>query len=114
MFRNALNTVLATYFSDADWIINQKKDFMSNPSLGPSNYFLRTCVQKEDIKNFRNRMNHCEPLCFNGNNVDCTYAMKIKGKLYDLLNWMEPGLIPYFQSIDNTDTPKAQIMSILN
>src|SRR5689334_23356155 len=29
----------------------------------------------EEIKNLRNRMNHCEPLCFNGNMIDCSSAM---------------------------------------
>jgi hypothetical protein len=175
VMRNALNTVLATHFSDPDWVINQKRNFMSDPSLAPSQSFLRICVQKtennlhrkaipitagkiisdqtfgfgvaffmphhyrlisgqplyafpykpatknratihrklEDIKNFRNRMNHCEPLCFSGNKIDCTYAMSIRGMLYNLIGWMEPDLVPYFQNIDTTDTKRIQIMSIL-
>ncbi|HEV3411688.1 MAG TPA: hypothetical protein VG101_04375, partial [Puia sp.] len=165
VLRNGLNSVLTTHFSDPDWIVNQKRGFMSDSSLAPSHFFLRTCVQKtesnlirknipitagkiisdqtfgfwvafflphhytlvsgqslhvfphkpaidnratihrklEDVKNFRNRMNHCEPLCFSGNNIDCTYAMAIRGVLYDLITWIEPDLVPYFQSIDTTD-----------
>lgn len=33
VFRNRLNDVLAAYFTDPDWIINQKSGFMSDPSL---------------------------------------------------------------------------------
>ena len=174
VFRNSLNTILATHFADPDWIINQKTGFMRDPSLAHSLYFLRTCVQKtennltrrsipvtpgkiisdqtfgfwlaffvphhyalvsgqplhvfshkpitenratihnklEAIKNFRNRINHCEPICFNGNNIDCTYATSIRGTLYNLLDWIEPGLAPYFRSIDTTNTKVIQIMSI--
>lgn len=31
--RNQINTVLTAHFGDADWIINQKKGFMVDPSL---------------------------------------------------------------------------------
>ncbi|MDQ1151871.1 hypothetical protein QE382_003855 [Sphingobacterium zeae] len=27
----------------------------------------------DKIKNFRNRVNHCEPICFSGHNIDCSY-----------------------------------------
>lgn len=33
ILRNRLNDVLGSYFRDADWIINQKHGFMSDPSL---------------------------------------------------------------------------------
>jgi hypothetical protein len=66
----------------------------------------------EEIKNFRNRMNHCEPLCFNANNIDCTYAMNIRAALYDLIRWIEPELVSYFRSIDTVETKRIQIMSV--
>lgn len=174
VFRNSLNDVLATHFADADWIINQKAGFMSDPSLARSRFFLRTSVRKteqtlarrglpvtagkivsdqmfgfwlalyvphhfmliagtpllafplkpatenrasihrklEDVKNFRNRMNHCEPLCFRGNTIDCTYAIHIRTTLYDLLDWIDPDLRSYFQTIDTTTQKIASIMRI--
>ncbi len=54
----------------------------------------------EVIRYYRNRMNHCEPLCFRGNRIDCTAASVIHAKLYDLIKWMDLDLVPYFQSID--------------
>lgn len=66
----------------------------------------------EAIKNFRNRMNHCEPLCFNGNTIDCTYALTIKAMLYDLIRWIDPDLESYFLSIDTVNSKCKQIMAI--
>lgn len=166
--------MLAAHFADADWIINQKAGFMSDPSLAHSRYFLRTSVRKteqtlarrrlpvtagkivsdqmfsfwlalyvphhfmliagtpllafpfkpatenrasihrklEDVKNFRNRMNHCEPLCFRGNTIDCTYAIHIRTTVYDLLDWIDPDLRSYFQTIDTMTQKIAAIMRI--
>jgi hypothetical protein len=53
LLRNGLNTVLAAHFSDPDWIIKQTTGFMSDPSLSPSHYFLRTCVQKTEYNLIR-------------------------------------------------------------
>ncbi|MBO9561485.1 MAG: hypothetical protein J7621_01880 [Niastella sp.] len=73
----------------------------------------RSIHQKmEDIKNFRNRMNHCEPLCFSGNTIDCTYALAMHAMLYDLIRWIDPALETYFQSIDAIDVRIAQIMRV--
>ncbi len=174
VFRNALNTKLAAHFNDPDWIINQKRGFMSNPILARSQFFLRSSVEKtennlryksipitagkiisdqmfgfwlaffvphhyslvsgqpiyifsnkpsgenraslhqklEDIKNYRNRMNHCEPLCFNANVIDCSHALAIRTLLYQLIDWMDPALRPYFESIDAIQSKAARIMRI--
>jgi hypothetical protein len=66
----------------------------------------------EDVKNFRNRVNHCEPLCFHGNTIDCTRALAIRATLYDLIRWINPDLESYFQSIDAITTRTTQIMRI--
>ena len=66
----------------------------------------------EHIKNFRNRMNHCEPLCFNGNGIDCTQALVMYSMLYDLIRWIDPGLETYFKRIDNVIAKATQIMQI--
>lgn len=33
ILRNRIHSILSNYFEDTDWIINQKKEFMSHPSL---------------------------------------------------------------------------------
>lgn len=64
----------------------------------------------EMIKNFRNRVNHCEPICFNSSTIDCTQALAIRTMLYDLIRWIDPDLESYFQSLDTITTKAAQVM----
>lgn len=65
-----------------------------------------------EIKGFRNRVNHCEPLCFIGHNIDCSDALDIKTKIYSLIQWIDPDLVPFFKSIDNIQSKTNQIMNI--
>ena len=174
VLRNNLNISLSIYFSDPEWIINQKSGFMRDNSLRNSHYFLWTCIQKtetkltrraipitsgkiisdqtfgfwiafflshhyslvggqpihifahkpisenrasiysklDEIKNFRNRVNHCEPICFNGHTIDCSLALDIRSKLYSLIKWIDPQLVPFFESIDNIQSKTSFIMTI--
>ncbi len=66
----------------------------------------------EGIKTFRNRMNHCEPLCFNGNMIDCTQALAVRAMLYDLIQWIDPALENYFKSIDAVTAKATQVMQV--
>ncbi|MEO7174864.1 MAG: hypothetical protein ABIV51_03425 [Saprospiraceae bacterium] len=174
VFRNSLNILLSSHFTDPDWIITEKTGFMRDNSLRNSHYFLRTCVQKsekrltrrgipitngkiisdqtfgfwlafflshhyslvggqpihifahkptfenrasiydklDEIKNFRNRVNHCEPICFTGHIIDCSHALDIRDKIYDLVSWIDPNLVPFFKNIDNIQSKTSQIMNI--
>lgn len=66
----------------------------------------------EIVKNFRNRMNHCEPLCFNGNTIDCSEALAVRSVLYNLLDWIDPDLRAYFETIDTVTTKCNRIIRI--
>lgn len=66
----------------------------------------------DDIRNFRNRVNHCEPICFHGHAIDCTEAIEIRTKLYNLIQWIDPQLVTFLQSMDNTQSKIDQIMNI--
>jgi hypothetical protein len=66
----------------------------------------------DEIRSFRNRVNHCEPLCFRGNLVDCYEIIDIRTKLYDLLSWIDPELVPFFESLDNVQNKIDNIMHI--
>jgi len=50
-----------------------------------------------DIKNFRNRVNHCEPLCFNGHTIDCSLSLDIRTKLYNLIEWIDPQMVVFLK-----------------
>jgi hypothetical protein len=66
----------------------------------------------DDLKSFRNRVSHCEPLCFNGHHIDCSLALGIRTTLYHLLGWMDPQLIPFFERIDNIQSRTNYIMTL--
>lgn len=65
-----------------------------------------------DIRNFRNRVKHCEPLCFQGNAINCTEAIQVRTKLYNLVEWINPELVPFLKIVDNTQNKINQIMNI--
>lgn len=174
VLRNSISNALTIYFTDPDWIINQKRGFMSHATLRQSNYRMRATVQNaenrlsrvrtpvssgmiisdmtfgfwtaiflshhyslvagrpiqafaykpavedrasihiklEKIRSFRNRINHCEPICFNGNNINCDYAEDVRDTIFNLVSWIEPDLLPFFKKIDNVQSKINNIMSI--
>ncbi|MFE3871928.1 hypothetical protein ACFX5F_11925 [Flavobacterium sp. ZS1P70] len=66
----------------------------------------------DDLRSFRNRGNHCEPICFHGHNIDCSEAIDIRTKLYNLVEWINPDLILFLKAVDNTQSKIDQIMNI--
>jgi hypothetical protein len=174
VLRNSLNHVLADYFADDDWIINQKTGFMADISLRQPHYYLKSCVQKTEaklerrgmslssgriisdqafgfwvsfflshhyalvagqpihifpykparenrasiygkldkIKQFRNRVSHCEPICFQGQVISCEEAVYIRATIYQLIEWMDPNLVPFFREIDIVPAKTARMMRI--
>lgn len=66
----------------------------------------------DDLRSFRNRVNHCEPICFNAHNIDCSEAIDIRTKLYSLVEWINPDLINFLKTIDNTQSKIDKIMNI--
>lgn len=173
VFRNTLNDVLAGYFGDVDWVINEKAGFMDHQTLKPVLY-LQKSVQRaekelvrqglplssgkiiadqtfgfwvalfnkmhykliggqpihvfshkpgaenrssihgrlEEIQKFRNRVSHQEPICFSQNKIDCTRAEVVREQIFDLVKWIEPDLVPFFQGLDNIQDAIDQIMNI--
>lgn len=49
------------------------------------------------IREFRNRIYHNEPVCFNGNRIDYTNALLILQEINELLEWIDPELKNYVQ-----------------
>ncbi len=64
------------------------------------------------LRSFRNRVNHCEPICFYGHNIDCSEATDMRTKLYNLVEWINPDLKPFLKAVDNTQSKIDQIMNI--
>jgi len=64
------------------------------------------------IRDFRNRVNHCEPICFKGINIDCSKALTILNTIYDLLCWINPELVKFFDNLNNVRNKINQINNI--
>lgn len=170
--RNRINTILSGYFTDPDWIINQKTGFMIDSSLTYRDYrtkkmvtndYLKSSVEKSEkrfrrlkipvtsgkiiadqtlgfwtdlfelshyrilrgrpiqvfnhlpagigridvcerlnkVRKFRNRINHNEPICFNGNNIDFNYAEDVYNSIIELISWIDPELIDWIKNMDS-------------
>ncbi|MCG8894713.1 hypothetical protein G1K73_13275 [Tenacibaculum finnmarkense] len=60
-------------------------------------------IKLDNIRDFRNRIYHNEPICFSGKTVNFDKAIKIKNDIYDLLLWMNADFIyynSYFEEIE--------------
>lgn len=53
------------------------------------------------IREFRNRIYHNEPICFNGANIDFTVAEEVLGHIHDIIQWLNPDLKKYTDYFNN-------------
>lgn len=58
-------------------------------------------IELDKIRRFRNRINHNEPICFNGNSIDFTQSLDVYNSLTNLLTWIDPKIINLLSDIDN-------------
>ncbi|MFN4084372.1 MAG: hypothetical protein ACK4LB_00440 [Spirosomataceae bacterium] len=56
--------------------------------------------QLDKVRRFRNRINHNEPICFKGNNIDFTDTLEVYKSLINLLTWIDPEIIKLISDID--------------
>ena len=54
----------------------------------------------DKVRRFRNRINHNEPICFSGNNIDFTEAIGVHDSITNLLTWIDPEIIKLIADID--------------
>lgn len=64
-------------------------------------------VKLENIRDFRNRIYHNEPICFNGNNIDFNKAENIKNNISNLASWISNDAKKYIDRFDNIDNKIA-------
>lgn len=55
------------------------------------------------VREFRNRIYHNEPICFNGEKIDFSHAVDIRRDIYELLEWIDPELPEYVGSFDTVN-----------
>jgi hypothetical protein len=54
----------------------------------------------DKVRRFRNRINHNEPICFNGNSIDFTETLDVHNSIITLLNWIDPEIVKLITDID--------------
>lgn len=70
-------------------------------NLPPAHGRREVCDRLNKIRQFRNRINHNEPICFNANIIDFTYVEDIYQSINDILIWIDPELIKWIKNIDS-------------
>lgn len=59
------------------------------------------CRKLNNIRQFRNRINHNEPVCFIGNTIDFNYVEGIYNDCIEILKWIDPELINWIRNVDS-------------
>jgi hypothetical protein len=54
----------------------------------------------DKVRRFRNRINHNEPICFDGNNIDFTETLEVHKSITNLLTWIDPEIIKLISDMD--------------
>ncbi|PRD51983.1 hypothetical protein C5749_16940 [Sphingobacterium gobiense] len=54
-----------------------------------------------EIREFRNRVYHKEPICFKGNIVDFSQAIQIRKFIFQITDWIDPKLLAVMIYYDN-------------
>lgn len=68
----------------------------------PSGYGRKEVNDELDkIRRFRNRINHNEPICFKGNAVDFSEAIRVHQSIINLLTWIDPEITKWTSGLDN-------------
>lgn len=52
------------------------------------------------IRQFRNRINHNEPICFKHNAIDFTQAVLVHQTVYEILDWIDPDVRRFLKGLD--------------
>lgn len=70
----------------------------------PANMNRRSIALKLDaVRNFRNRVYHNEPICFNGTAIDFSATYTIRQHILDMLNWIDPELNIFIIQFDQVE-----------
>jgi hypothetical protein len=72
------------------------------------------CNRLYKIRQFRNRINHNEPICFNGNVIDFTYVEDTYNSIIDILTWIDPELINWIKNINSVPVKIANARTIFH
>jgi len=61
-------------------------------------------IKLQNIRDFRNRVYHNEPICFRGNNIDFSTAESVRDDIRELLTWINVNAKLYVDDFDAIDS----------
>ena len=68
----------------------------------PSGYGRKEVLYRiNEIRKFRNRISHNEPICFIEQNMNFSYSKNIYSYILELLSWINPELLKFTSDIDH-------------
>ena len=64
------------------------------------------------VRQFRNRINHNEPICFAGTSIDFTNALEVYNSISNLMSWINPELNTWIKRFDKITQTIAKAKTI--
>ena len=64
------------------------------------------------IRRFRNRINHNEPICFDGIKIDFTSALNVYLAIESVLIWIDPALLFFISDLDQVESTIDSVRSM--
>jgi Abi-like protein len=65
-----------------------------------------------EIRKFRNRINHNEPIVLHRNAIDFTTATKVHASIIEVFNWIDPQLLHWIDELDKVSQTLARCKKI--
>lgn len=66
------------------------------------------------IRVFRNRINHNEPIFFNGDEIDFSQSLIVHQSIHNLLSWIDPEIIKLIFDLDNVKQTIEEAKNIIS
>jgi Abi-like protein len=66
----------------------------------------------DSIRLLRNRINHNEPICFRGNQIDLKEAQEIYTNISEIMTWINPDLFKWMKEVDKVEKEIIRILKI--
>jgi hypothetical protein len=66
----------------------------------------------DSIRLLRNRINHNEPICFKGNQIDLTESIENYNNISEIIRWINPDLLKWTKEVDKINKEIARMLKV--
>ena len=71
------------------------------------------CDRLNKTREYRNRINHKEPICFSGNNINFNYLEEVDKAIIKIINWIDSELADWMKNIDSVKVKVLNAKTII-